>query len=68
MWKVKSKDYVNKDKKNEVINLLVNKLKEVNEEASKEDVLKKINTLRSSFRRECKKVLNRKININFYKK
>jgi hypothetical protein len=41
MWKVKSKDYVNRDKKNEVINLLINKLKEVNEEASKEDVLKK---------------------------
>ncbi|XP_050711229.1 uncharacterized protein LOC126995585 [Eriocheir sinensis] len=58
LWKVKSKEYSDKVKKNAAYDLLVEKLKEKDGRATRDTVTKKINNLRSSFRKECKKVLS----------
>ena len=55
LWKTSSSEYSNKKKKNKAISLLFNKLKEWDENARRDDVQKKINNLRSAFRREFKK-------------
>ena len=55
LWKSNSPDYANRDKKNEAYALLLDKLKEWDENARREGVTKKINNLRSAFRREFKK-------------
>lgn len=60
LWKVKSKEYSNRDIRNQSYNKLVNKLKEVEREANKETVIKKINSLRTAFRREQKKIADSK--------
>lgn len=56
LWKIKSKEYSDKVKKNAAYDLLVEKLKEKDADATRELVTKKINNMRSSFRKECKKV------------
>ncbi|KAK7025488.1 hypothetical protein SK128_017607 [Halocaridina rubra] len=56
LWKVKSIDYCDRKKKKAAYEILVNKLKEVDKDANRDAVVRKINTLRSSFRKEYKKV------------
>ncbi|XP_071053516.1 uncharacterized protein [Onthophagus taurus] len=60
IWKLKSKDYTNKSLKEEAHKKLVEKLTEVDSNAKKEDVIKKINSLLSCFRKEFKKVTDSK--------
>lgn len=56
LWQVKSKDYSNRDKKNQAYIALVNKYKEVNPEATKELVTRKINSFRTVHRKESAKI------------
>ncbi|KAK4886555.1 hypothetical protein RN001_002826 [Aquatica leii] len=60
LWKVKCKDYSDKNKKNDAYKILLTKLQELEPDARIEDVKKKINSLRSCFRKEYKKVINSK--------
>ncbi|PNF30793.1 hypothetical protein B7P43_G06162 [Cryptotermes secundus] len=57
IWKVKSKEYHNREMKENAYLALTEKMKTADPQANKETVLKKINNLRSSFRKERKKVL-----------
>ncbi|PNF42420.1 hypothetical protein B7P43_G10954 [Cryptotermes secundus] len=57
IWKVKSKEYHNREMKENAYLALTEKMKTIDPQANKETVLKKINNLRSSFRKERKKVL-----------
>lgn len=56
LWKVKSKEYYDKNKKNAGYDLLVQKMKERNPAANRDTVTKKINNIRSTFRKEWRKV------------
>ncbi|CAH1982301.1 unnamed protein product, partial [Acanthoscelides obtectus] len=56
LWDVKSKDYANKMKRNMSYDILFTKFKEVCPEGTRETMKKKINNIRTSFRREMKKV------------
>jgi hypothetical protein len=56
LWKIKSKDYHNRAKKDAAYARLVGKLKEVEPSADKDSVVKKINNIRSNYRKELKKV------------
>lgn len=60
LWKTKSKDYMNRNKKNDAYKILVEKWKEAEKTATKEMVKTKINSLRSGFRRETKKIVESK--------
>ena len=60
LWNVKSKEYSNRNIKNQAYEILVRKLKEKNESATRDTVTKKINNMRSSLRKEVKKVENSK--------
>ncbi|GBP60236.1 hypothetical protein EVAR_44611_1 [Eumeta japonica] len=55
LWRVKCKDYHDRDKRSAAYGKLVNKLKELEPTAKKDDVVGKINTFRSNVRRERKK-------------
>ena len=57
LWQTKSKDYSNKQKKNAAYQKLIKKLDEVKINATKDNVVKKINSLRTCFRKEYRKVL-----------
>ncbi|PNF41956.1 hypothetical protein B7P43_G14648 [Cryptotermes secundus] len=57
IWKVKSEEYHNREMKENAYLALTEKIKTIDPQAKKETVLKKINNLRSSFRKERKKVL-----------
>ena len=48
LWRIRSKDYINKLKKNEAYELLAEKLKEKDSDATIETVKKRINNMRSS--------------------
>lgn len=56
LWLVKSPDYTNRLKKHEAYKVLIKKLKEVDPDANRNTVIKKINTFRGSFRKEFRKV------------
>ncbi|CAI6357597.1 unnamed protein product [Macrosiphum euphorbiae] len=56
LWNVKCKDYSNKIKRNSSYEILLKKLKEIYPEATTELLKKKINNIRTTFRRELKKV------------
>ena len=56
LWKVKSKEYSNKFAKDKGYNQLIEFCKTFEKEADKTYVVPKINNLRSSFRKEMKKV------------
>ncbi|KAK9685929.1 Alcohol dehydrogenase transcription factor Myb/SANT-like [Popillia japonica] len=56
LWKIKSKEYIDRNKKAEAYKILVRKLQNIQPNATKNDVVNKINTLRGGFRREYKKV------------
>ena len=47
IWRVKSKDYSDRDKKGKAYESFVEKFKEIDENANREKVVKKINSLRS---------------------
>ena len=49
LWKIKSKEYSDTVKKNLAYEHLTTKLKEIDSDANKEKVVKKINFLRSCF-------------------
>ena len=56
LWQIKNKEYSDRNKKNLAYEELVKKYKEVDAVASKETVTKKINSLRSVFKKELIKV------------
>ncbi|VEN38399.1 unnamed protein product [Callosobruchus maculatus] len=56
LWKTKSKEYLDKNKKKEAYNVLVEKLKSIQPDATKHTVIQKINSLRGGYRRERKKI------------
>lgn len=56
LWKIKAKEYTNKNLKNEAYEKLVNMCKNVFPEANRDFVVKKIQSMRGSFRKELKKV------------
>ncbi|XP_063875844.1 uncharacterized protein LOC135108619 [Scylla paramamosain] len=55
LWKVKSKEYSNRNLRNKGIDELHGKLQGLDPHCTRDDVMKKINSLRSSFRRELRK-------------
>lgn len=60
LWKIKSKEYTNKNLKNQAYDKLVELCKTCNVEANRDYVIKKIQSLRGSFRKEMKKVIESK--------
>lgn len=58
LWNTKAKEYSDRNLRNEAYGELVNKCKEKFPNANKDFVVKKIHTMRCSFRRELKKVIN----------
>ncbi|GBP12608.1 hypothetical protein EVAR_10266_1 [Eumeta japonica] len=56
LWKVKSEIYHNRDQRNAALEKLLTKYKEVDAEANRDAVLKKINSLRTAYQKEKKKV------------
>ncbi|XP_039281968.1 uncharacterized protein LOC120350884 isoform X2 [Nilaparvata lugens] len=56
IWRVKSKEYSDRDKKGEAYERLVEKFKEIDVKACRETVVKKNNSLRSVYRKELAKV------------
>ncbi|XP_077297532.1 uncharacterized protein LOC143919189 [Arctopsyche grandis] len=57
LWLIKSKDYSDRAMKTAAYDELVEKLKEVEPEANREAVARKINCIRSCYRKERKKVV-----------
>lgn len=56
LWQVRSKDYHDRIKKDAGYSRLIEKLKTIEPNASKDTVIKKINNLRSAYRKEIKKI------------
>ena len=56
LWKVKSSDYNNRDKKKKDYEFLLKKYREKFPTAKMDDLKKKFNALRTNFRKELKKV------------
>lgn len=56
LWYIKSKDYSDRDKKRQAYEILIEKYKEVDKAATKETVVKKINSIRTVYRKELLKV------------
>lgn len=56
LWQIKSKEYSNRNLKQMAYDKLVTKWQEVDPEATKDIVVKKINSIRTCFRKELKKV------------
>jgi hypothetical protein len=55
LWKIKSKGYHDRPKKEAAYSRLLEKLKEIDSSATKSSVVKKINNLRSSYRKRIEK-------------
>lgn len=60
LWKVKSKDYLNKNKRSLAIQKILKVLKIYKPEYNEETFKKKINTLRTNFNKECQKIDQKK--------
>lgn len=56
LWKIKSSEYHDRGKREAAYVKLVDVLKRIDPSANKDKVLKKINNIRSSYRKEVKKV------------
>lgn len=56
LWEVKSKDYSNRNLRNSAYESLIEKCKQIKPDADKSYVVKKINSLRASFRRQFRKI------------
>lgn len=56
LWDIKSKDYNNRGKKSEQYDVLIEKYREQYPDADKQEVIKKINSLRTNFRKELKRL------------
>ncbi|XP_066947912.1 uncharacterized protein [Macrobrachium rosenbergii] len=56
IWRVKSKDYSDRDKKGKAYESLMEKFKEIDKNANRDMVVKNINSLRSVYRKELAKV------------
>jgi FMN-dependent NADH-azoreductase len=57
LWKVTSVDYYNRSKKDASYRTLIGKVQEVEPDATRDTVVKRINNLRSAFRKEHKIVI-----------
>jgi len=55
LWQVKNKEYHDRDKKEAAYKLLIEKLREIEKDANKSVVVRKINNLRSNVRKEKKR-------------
>lgn len=60
LWKVKSTEYSDRDKKNKAYEDMIKKLQEVDNSATRDSVKKRIDSLRGCFRKELKKVMQSK--------
>ena len=58
LWKVKSDDYSNRLKKDAAYSILIKKFQEKYPQYTREDVKRKINSYRTNYRKELKKVLD----------
>ncbi|GAB6018911.1 hypothetical protein CHUAL_000564 [Chamberlinius hualienensis] len=68
LWNTQIKEYNDRVKKQESYAVLIEKLKEVDKAADREAVIRKIDSFRSSFRKEIKKInLSKKSNLDVYK-
>lgn len=56
LWDAKCKDYTNRTRKGEQYDVLLEKYREKYPDAEKPDVVKKINSLRTNFRKELKRI------------
>jgi hypothetical protein len=56
LWQIKNKDYRDKTKKAAAYEILIKKCREVEPDCDKDTVVKKINSLRTCYRKEFKKV------------
>ncbi|KAG8337730.1 hypothetical protein J6590_015392 [Homalodisca vitripennis] len=56
IWRVKSKEYNDRDKEAEAYEILANKFREIDVTANRETVVNKINSLRSVYRKELAKI------------
>ena len=68
LWKVKSKDYYNRSKKDASYETLIGKVQEVEPDDTRHTVFKKVNNLRSAFRKEHKKFQNHKCPVPVQKR
>lgn len=57
LWKVKQKEYHDRNKKDAAYSKLILKLREIEPDANKESVIRKINNLRCTYKKELKKVM-----------
>jgi hypothetical protein len=62
LWQVKSKDYSDQNKKGQAYEALIEKYKQVDASANNETVTKKINSLRTVYKKELVKI-NKSNNI-----
>jgi hypothetical protein len=60
LWDTNHVAYSNRQKKSDAYNELLNKFKRVETNATRETVVRKINSMRSAFRKELKKVRDSK--------
>ena len=58
LWKIKSKDYGDRNIKDRDYETLLIEYREYYKEGTKEELKKKLNTLRTNFRKELKKISN----------
>ncbi|XP_023236005.1 uncharacterized protein LOC111635305, partial [Centruroides sculpturatus] len=56
LWNLKNKEYFDRNKKEAGYRRLIEKLKEKEPDADRESVIKKINNIRSAYRKELKKI------------
>lgn len=56
LWNVNSQQYKNRQIKSNAYDTMVQKLREIQPDADREDVLRKINIFRTNYRRECARI------------